>query len=84
MSLIEVNEVWIPQWALAFWTTSPSRSCLSRSAPTSGLVRPSPAASHVLVTVKIDARSEEKAKAAAGVKIADVLRDRPFIIDSAP
>jgi hypothetical protein len=37
---------------------------------------------HVLVTVKVDARSLDAVLTQARSKIAEVMRDRPFIIDA--
>ena len=82
MSLFEVNEVWIPVMGarvlddIAFKVMLEQiRAALGPGSAVAGSV------SRVLVTVKVEARSEEKAKMLGNTRIAEVMRNRPFIID---
>jgi hypothetical protein len=82
MSLYEANEVWIPLMGarvlddIAFKVMLEQiRADLGPGASVTGSI------SRVLVTVQTDAKSAEKALMQAKTKIAEVMRDRPFIID---
>lgn len=82
MSLFEVNELWIPMMGartlgdVAFKVMLEQiRADLGSGSVVAGNV------AHVLVTVKVDARSLDTALTQAKTKIAEVMRDRPFIID---
>lgn len=80
--MFEINEMWIPAMSartlddIAFKVMLEQiRADLGPGSVVTGNV------AHVLVTVKIDARSEEKAKTEGGSKIAEIMVDRPFIVD---
>jgi hypothetical protein len=82
VSSYEVNEVWIPAMGARTVGDIGFKIMLEQIradlGPGSSVVG---SVSRVLVTVKIDASSEEKAKTVASSTIAEVMRGRPFIID---